>query len=274
MLVTPCALHDAQNSFKWSLFAECSDTALMRDLFVAVESLRNSSDLLEQHLGAWVALRRSTRPARSQEWVDVRYVMWSALGISPELVDLLARELQVEWADGRLCVSEGEGVGDMLGSHVGQICIVLLRIWRFVKLTTSRWLTFGASARVLVAAMLTGIEDFVSYIRNGTTSDLWYLKGFSRLEGLDRRCFVVKAALVSRIAESVQVSLMRDSRVALCYEDLLVGVSKELKWLISIPLDMWTILGDLCDMDGGALRHEVIEAAHASYHFMWRRFFG
>ncbi len=52
VVITPCALHDGQNSFRWSCLEECKDTALMRDAYVAVESLRNSHDLITTHMAA------------------------------------------------------------------------------------------------------------------------------------------------------------------------------------------------------------------------------
>ena len=88
---------------------------------------------------------------------------------------------------------------------VGRLNRVLLGVWRFVKFTTSRWLTVDTSSRVLVAGMLTGLEDFVQYIM-GISHTLAYIKGFTRLrESEDCRRFVVKAAIASRAPESLQV---------------------------------------------------------------------
>lgn len=40
----------------------------------------------------------------------------------------------------------------------------LMKMWQFRKFTESRWLTVGSSSRVLVAALLTGLDDLVAAI--------------------------------------------------------------------------------------------------------------
>ena len=59
VVVTACACHDAQNAFKWSMQDLMVDTALLRDIYVGIESLRNSFDIPTAHIGEWVALRLS-----------------------------------------------------------------------------------------------------------------------------------------------------------------------------------------------------------------------
>ena len=51
VVCTPCALHDAQNAFRWAFLPQCCDSQLMRDLYVSIESLRNSHSLIQEHIG-------------------------------------------------------------------------------------------------------------------------------------------------------------------------------------------------------------------------------
>ena len=172
--VTPCALHDAQNSFKWALFNECCNADLQRDVYIAVESLRNSADLISRYINEWIMKRLSLVPPQPSEWVDRRRELWYALGVDLEVAELLATDLQLAWSDGHLKVNqEADNGGDL----VQTISSALMETWRFVKFTTSRWLTVGSSSRCIVAGMLTGLSDIVDYIARDRDSDLFYLKG-------------------------------------------------------------------------------------------------
>eukprot|EP00974_Lingulodinium_polyedra_P029062 2801159-Lingulodinium_polyedra.AAC.1 len=45
LVATPCAAHDAQNSFRWAMHDLFKDKALLRDCYISIESIRNSWDL-------------------------------------------------------------------------------------------------------------------------------------------------------------------------------------------------------------------------------------
>ena len=49
VVVTACALHDAQNAFKWALWKQFVEKELTRDIYIGIESLRKSADLLPFH---------------------------------------------------------------------------------------------------------------------------------------------------------------------------------------------------------------------------------
>ena len=123
-LITPCALHDSQNAFKWGFFAECSDTQMMRDIYVAIESLRNSADLLSRHMAEWVRQKMRLVPARDEGWVQQRRTLLHALSVSMETVDVLASELQLEFQDGELLVSHAADVPGGLGRL--RVCCVVI----------------------------------------------------------------------------------------------------------------------------------------------------
>ena len=106
-----------KNGFKWAPLSECEDRELTRDVYVAIESLRSSACLLTSHLSAWIQKRLLRVPDRGGEWVRSRRSLWTALDVDMEETELLARDLQVSWEGGRLCVLEGaDGGGDLVGS--------------------------------------------------------------------------------------------------------------------------------------------------------------
>ena len=45
VVFTPCALHDTQNSFKWAMQAEMANTEVLRDCYIAIESLKGGRRL-------------------------------------------------------------------------------------------------------------------------------------------------------------------------------------------------------------------------------------
>ena len=197
VLVTPCAAHDAQNSFRWSLLGYVQDKVLLRDTYVSIESLRNSTGLIHKHIAEWTAARLRSRSQRGLDWVDLRRRLWHALGVDLETVEVLADTLEFEFIDGHIYVSVNTFGSPEL---IDLVTSALLSTWRFRKWSTSRWLTVGTSSRVLVAALLTGIEDLVDFIAQDPGSSLFYLNGFHRL-AQDRRSFLVMAAMVSRVSE-------------------------------------------------------------------------
>ena len=106
VLVTPCALHDCQNGFKWALLAECTDADLLRDLYISVESLRSSHDLISGHVGHWLWERLKRRPDQGPEWVQLQCSLWEALGVDLEVAGILASDLQFEFKDGNIWIWE------------------------------------------------------------------------------------------------------------------------------------------------------------------------
>ena len=110
VVVTPCALHDGQNAFRWSYLKECQDRSLMRDLYIAVESLRNSSDVLCSHMSSWVCQRLQFVEERGSAWRVQARELWAALDMDVELVDLFVAELELVWDGEHLCVRAGAQV--------------------------------------------------------------------------------------------------------------------------------------------------------------------
>ena len=269
VVVTACAMHDCHNALRWSFRVAMSDTSFMRDVYVAVESLRNSMDLLSRYIGEWVALRLRYTPRAPETWVTSQRQLWQALGLEMETVEVLADDLQLRFADGVLYVSDQAPsvIGDDV---VGTICACLLSAWRFRKWTESRWLTVGTSSRIVVAGLLLGLPDLVAHICADPRASLFYLKGFSRLAA-DRKQFLVQVSIASRVAEGLEAELLEDSRVARRLPDLWQAASEELQWVIGIDDAVWALLASSCDMRAADLKADCVSAAHISYHFLWRR---
>ena len=108
-MTTPCALHDSHNAFRLGFLEECKDRGLMRDIYIAVESLRNSADLLSSRIGSWVFHHLVHREGRSPEWLDQRRVLLEALDVQPELLEIMM-DIELAWEGDELCVRAGAQV--------------------------------------------------------------------------------------------------------------------------------------------------------------------
>ena len=74
------------------------------------------------------------------------------------------------------------------------------------------------------------------------------------------------------MSEGFQSELLEDNRVGARFNELLSAASRELKWVIDLPLHIYEKLASVADgSDPRDLKAVVIAAAHVSYHFVWRR---
>eukprot|EP00974_Lingulodinium_polyedra_P048776 4684261-Lingulodinium_polyedra.AAC.1 len=170
------------------------DPLFQRDLYVGIESLRNSWDLLMKHLGSWISDRLRFHDGKDEAWVAEHQVLWEALGVEEEARVLLAETLQYEFKAGNIWISTAAAD---LHDVISIIESTLKAAWKFRSWTTSRWCTLGSSARTLITGMLTGLQSLCQLITRDNESGLFYLQGFSRLTG-DRLQYLVEAALVSK----------------------------------------------------------------------------
>ena len=267
VVVTACALHDCQNAFKWSMWEDFNNKDQVRDVYIVIESLRRSADLISSHLYAWLYSKLKATADRGEVWVEQRRTLWQTLGIDAETVELMACELQLWWEDGALWFLRGAFED---GDVIDAVASALMAVWRFVKFSESRWLTVGTSARTVIAAVLTGIEDLIGTITKDPKASKFYLRGFQRLT-TPRKQFLVSAAVSSRIPESVQCELMEDSRVARTHDDLWKTLAEEMRWIVDISPNTWSLLGSTCGRPGPEVRDVCIGAAHVSFQFIWRR---
>ena len=268
VVVTPCAIHDSQNVFKRGMHEDFSNRDMMRDIYIAIESLRNTADVISEHMASWVSSRLKFVDDRGPDWVAEQQQVWMALGVELEQAELLSERLQYCFEDGNICIHNN----CMLSGDVTQvICATLLGCWRWIKFTESRWLTVGYSSRHIVTALLTGVEDMVRWVEKTFPSRLGYLRGFHRLQVKGRKEFVCQAALYSRVTEGFMSELLEDARVARVYDRLWAAASEEMRWLVDLSPGVWQILGRACGLAGIDFADRCIHSGHISFHFLWRR---
>ena len=131
VVFTGCSLHDAQNAFKRPLLEWMGDVGCVRNVHVAVESIRNSIGLIIRHPGLWITRSLRFGPPLTDDEISDRQCLWICLGLGPGLVDLMRTTLQFHWGDGQITVTE-----ELRGTDcVGLISIALLSTWRLRQFT-------------------------------------------------------------------------------------------------------------------------------------------
>ena len=228
-------------------------------------------DLLVGHLDAWIASRLSFVPPKPFDDVERRRLVWQALDVESETVEVLAEVLQLHYVGGRLEVTDRmAGDGDLSDT----IRTALLSVFKFRKFSDSRWLTVGTSCRTVVASVLCGLNDLVDEIKDDRTASKYYLNGYFRMANnpLGRQ-FVVTCAFVGRAIEGVLANIIEGPRVARNFDELWELQCEDTMWLLQFPDDAWDIVAVAMGMEGAQLRSSVISRAHIAFHFVYRRVF-
>jgi hypothetical protein len=155
VVATPCAAHDANNAFKWSLGHRFESKDTLRDCYICVESLRNSWTTISSHLCEWIALRLSYVEDFSMDQMEHWRTVWTSLSVECVTVEVLASTSQLPFAEGRLVITRS-----LLDEAdiIPLISAALPSAWRFTRWTESRFFSVGVSSRALVAGLLFGFD--------------------------------------------------------------------------------------------------------------------
>ena len=269
ILVTACAAHDCQSAFRWAMRPLITDSPLLRDVYIAIESLRNSMDLIVGHVDEWIAKRLRFVPHQPFEVVEERRILWQLLDIDCETVEVLSDVLQLRFVNGMLEVTENMSANPEVAELMS---IALLSTWKFVKFSDSRWLSAGSSCRTIVAGVLTGLEDLAQLIVDDPAASKFYLGGFARLRSDPSRVeFVTGASFVSRAVDGVLASILEDPRVARNYDDIFQLLCDDTMWLVRLPSHVWEAVASAMGMDAHGLRASCMSRIHVAFHLFYRR---
>ena len=122
----------------------------LKDIYVTIQALRNSYDLLMRELPFW--LRAVVVFVPETEPGAFLHELWGHLGTPDEIVAALLRA-GILWKNGQLQVSQ-EVKDD---PHVYEdIASALMAVWKFRTFSEGRFLSFGSSSKTLIAARMLG----------------------------------------------------------------------------------------------------------------------
>ena len=269
VLSTACGCHDAHNSLKWAMHAQMNDPELTKSVYLVIESLRNAFDLLAMILPSWMASKLAPKEEHELHPEEQLHAVYTALGLDPELVELLACELRLCWRNGELQV-KSSALQEQDGP--GKVYHAVMSVWKFDTFSTSRWVSVGSSCRSLTAALMLGLDSVVACIRSNPKNSDYYIGGYARL-GAEARRFVVIAALASYVPDALLRELMEDSRVPLRMEHLKSSIAQEMSFLSQLGIHVWEALAPVTQSAPQSLRSEVLQAAQTSSAFVEHRVF-
>lgn len=263
---TGCAMHDAQNGFKWALAPYVQSTDIVRDLHITIESLRNSIYTLSSHLRGFFsqAVAFDKEPYNRDEV----YEFWVALGVGPDVADVMA-ELNPWFSSGHLWIA-GQWEGhEQLEETLSRMLMYLLRLKRF---TESRWCTAGPSCRALVGCLAVGLEELVAASKKDPHSSDFYINGFSRLSP-SVKMYAVRASLVAYVPDSFLQQLMEDDRVGKRFPTFEKTMVEELAWLEGLSPTTWKRLAQVAGPAAcpQKLRSEVLLGGQVAASFITNR---
>ena len=253
---TACCNHDVQNALKWSLQKHTDGADGIKDIFVAIESLRNGFSLLHAHLRGFIHARLDFDGAEFS--VDDGFAFWSVLGVDPAVASELA-ELNFRWSGDRLLVNAAARSVDGL---IERVSTLMMTVLQFQKFSDSRWCTLGASCRSLTAALCVGLRGLVDAVRADPRASDYYIHGFERLSVQSTK-YVIIAGVSMHVADSFLAELLEDDRVARRADALRSVLVEETQWLAGVRGATWERLASVIfgTYDGRRLRSECIDAA-------------
>ena len=261
-----CANHDSHNGLKWSMQAQFANKDLVSNVFIGIESLRNSYFQLCDTLPRWLA--RVVDFTETPLPAETLRQLWTSLGIEPDVCDTLV-ELGAIWMDNALRVS---AIHQASPDWFERLSASLLGCWRFVKFSDSRWVTIGRSARTMVAAYLTGIESLVQELLDDRSQTKHYINGFKKVGQAEKR-FLCQVALGSYPSDGVLQELLEDDRVCRRCVELEDAMREEMSYLASLPAEVYSLIAALADRQGPGFKSDCLQSGHVSCAFSTYRFF-
>ena len=265
VVCTPCCNHDVQNSLKWSLKPHVHSPSVYDDLYLGIESIRNSHEYLHKAIPAFLGSTLQ-RADRIDEEHDVQQ-FWVAMGVEPVMLDILV-QLNPRWSEGRLLVSTQ--LAD--SQTVDQLHTCLAYLLRLQKTSESRWATIGRACRALVACFSMGLPALVQEARRQGASD-YYLGGFWKMDASSKEYMAV-ASLSSYLPDTLLQELLCDDRLATRSLELEEHAFAELEWLGSLSDYVWHRVVSTLGLSWSVqqLRSSVLKAAHTSQAYVEFKF--
>ena len=268
-----CSLHDTHNSLKWGLNFEALGPDVLQNVWIVFASLRNSFDLILQHLPQWLPVVVSWTPRDRLPAPERLTKLWTVLGLDEELVDLLANDL-VLWWDPQAQVLMVAEEWKRNKAAMQELSAALQAIWHFKLFSDSRWNTIGCNCRTLTASLLTGLASIVDRVRTQTIGRELHINGWAKL-GKEETRFVVLASVASYVADGALSLIFKDTRVALNADVIRDSIDSSLQWMEVLDGHVWEALA-LCHkpewrVTAFVVRGEALSAAYTSGgYFHWK----
>ena len=232
-----------------------------------MESLKNAYDILVRNVLGWLHL---VVEFHDSDQASCMIELWSMCFSDARWVaEAIELNIIFDKDRGKLYVAAefdgSDGIFDRLN-------VFLVQLWQFRTFSDSRWLTFGSSARTLLASMLLGLEEYVRYCLDVKHCSRYYLSGFLRFDD-QMKHLVALASTSSFVSDNTLSMCFEDDRLAVRINDIDAGAQDELDYVFSLSQGVWDAIGRVSGMDSGILRAASLRAALVSHaYFTWRTY--
>ena len=246
---TECYNHDSHSALEWGIrVSGYGARETCRYAFVAVESLRQGYSELIRLLPEWVGRTLRFESCDYEPFLHV----WRSCGVDPTLLGVLD-DLQLRYQNGSVFVTVR---WQSLPTIENVVCFVIIALWRWSRFTASRWITFGLSCRITLCTMMTGLEDYHTWLMLKDGSRKYHLRGFKYMTADVKRLIGI-VALSSYVADSQLALLLEDNRLVRQADVMEATLREELKYVVAIPDFVFVTVGRLLDLSSTNLRHLV-----------------
>lgn len=231
VVASRCTAHVCHNALKWAMSTCFPNGNPMKDLWEVCFGLNNSSGDLHRHLIVWLTLKVQFLPPELLPSPAATTQQWMAVGLPADLLDTVAAEWRLLWANDRLMIS------DVFAGDSGIIEDIADTILSFLTLevfTESRWLTIGRSCRSLMLCMMFGLKSLVDYILAIPASNENHLSGFKKLFQGETQEFTLACALASYVSDGVLAEILEDNRAARKIHQWREVAKEEMDWVRSL----------------------------------------
>ena len=270
LLTTGCGLHDIHNGFIWGISKLLqSDSTLIDDMYIVLESLRNGYKHLQSHLSTFLLGHVVFKDCGWGR--DDLQSFWTALDVEAELCNMLS-DRGVLWLDGSLHVSCAFRDDPEL---LNWLYNAIMTVFRLKKFSTSRWITVGCCCRTLSAALALGLKRLHQMCIDDDKVGNHYISGFLKLTPEMTR-FSVVAAISSRPTEALGLAVLEDDRAVRQIESYESILADEMVWMTNLGEPVWRLL-ELASFPGASaatIKTDCMDCAHTAIAYTYRTLLG
>ena len=260
----PCIFHDIMNGLKWGCKEYLEEPALLKDAYIALESVRQGMSVLWTALPMWLQDR-----LEFVDWYlceEHRKLFWGMLTDDTDLQTELTM-LQLRFDGGKMKVAAW---CEFDASAAARVLSAVEKSWLVRQFTVTRWSSVLSSCQILLLLHFTGMNDLVSFCRDDPHISDYYVRGFMRCnQNVLRMAAVVGVSGV--LTSSLCTMFLKDDRLPNMLGEVERSISESLSFVSMISLEVWGVLGQAAGMSGGELRHRCNSSAvtQAAF-FRWR----
>eukprot|EP00974_Lingulodinium_polyedra_P002862 268048-Lingulodinium_polyedra.AAC.1 len=268
-----CAAHQVHNSLKWGITEVYPNGELLKDVWLAVSSLKHNSHTIQQQAKDWIGEVVKFVDTQPAEWMQVRRHAWTMLGFPTHLMEVLVAELQLDWDGTNLRVNRECRKDHSVYDKVMD-CVFAGLVFR--DFTESRWSSIGKTSRLLCISFMLGLESLMEKVKRSPGSAPFYFSSWDRIHHEDVMPFLATTAFASPVPDAVLLLVMEDNRGGLQWPLWLEAATEEMVALGQVPLAVWEVFAQsLCKgtVHGMVLYDKAMQAASIAFAFMQEQLF-